>query len=441
MGAVKKRRYPLRNMSLRTSYVVYTLVAFAIMILLCSFILQMGENARMGLVNKYWGAAVTYTIPDGGSYDVRQEEDGAVYTIYDASGQMTDQFRVDYAQEECDVEYTILEGERRVAETFSVRPRMTEEDRRKDIAIGLLMSFSIPVCFGVGTILCAFYFFRRKLKEPIAILSDASERIAASDLDFTISYDSRDEMGKLCRSFETMRSALVENNREMFRQMEDRRGLTAAFSHDLRTPLTVLDGYVEMLRLALSEQNWNREEAEAAIETMASNLRRLESYTEAMAKLQRLEDVEIRPASVASGALIGRIQAAAHILCAGKTLEWNLPEEKTWHVDAEIVMEVCENILNNSSRFAHSRITVSISDAGGSLCILVSDDGNGFSSRVMDQAATPFYKGKDTAEDGHLGLGLSICSILCRRHGGELTLSNNGRGGALVCASFSMEKE
>ena len=438
---MRKKWQPLQNMSLRTSYVVYTLVAFAMMILLCSFVLQMGENARMGLVDKYWGAAVTYTIPEGGSYDVRQSGGSAVYTIYDKAGQVTDQFRVDYSEEECNVEYAVREGEGRVAETLSVRPRMTEEDRRKDLTIGLLMTFFIPVCFGVGTILCAFSFFRRKLKKPIAILSDASERIAASDLDFTIAYDSRDEMGKLCRSFETMRSALAQNNREMFRQMEDRRSLTAAFSHDLRTPLTVLDGYVEMLRLALSEKNWNREEAESAIDTMASNIRRLESYTEAMAKLQRLEDVEVRPAAIESSALIGRIQAAAHILCAGKTLEWKLPEEKIWHVDPEIVMEVCENILNNSSRFANSRISVSISDAGGSLCILVSDDGNGFSSRVMDQAATPFYKGKETGEDGHLGLGLSICSILCRRHGGELTLSNNGRGGALVCAFFSMEKE
>ena len=159
------------------------------------------------------------------------------------------------------------------------------------------------MCYGAGAILCAFLFFRRKLKTPIAVLSDASGRIAASDLDFTIAYDSRDEMGALCRSFETMRRALEENNREMFRQMEERRQLNAAFSHDLRTPLTVLRGHADMLLAALPDEKADRQEMVREVQTMSANIRRLERYTEAMTRLQRLEDTEVRRAPADEGAL------------------------------------------------------------------------------------------------------------------------------------------
>ena len=92
----------------------------------------------------------------------------------------------------------------------------------------------------------------------------------------------------------------------------------------------------------------------------------------------------------------------------------------------------------NSVRFARSQVAVTVSDADETLCVLVSDDGCGFSPRALDQAARPFFRTQRSTV-GHLGLGLNICRILCSRHGGELTLANNARGGALVCATFSMQ--
>ena len=79
------------------------------------------------------------------------------------------------------------------------------------------------------------------------LLTTSANRIAENDLDFSIVYDRNDEMGLLCKAFEKMRSALESNNREMWRQMNERQKLNAAFSHDLRTPLSVLKGYVEYL--------------------------------------------------------------------------------------------------------------------------------------------------------------------------------------------------
>ena len=99
---------------------------------------------------------------------------------------------------------------------------------------------------------------------------------------FTIIYDSRDEMGRLCASFEKMRSDLLENQRTMWRQMEERSRLNAAFSHDMRTPLTVLKGHADMLLSALPEDAVSREEVREEVSTMSHHIERLENYVEAM---------------------------------------------------------------------------------------------------------------------------------------------------------------
>ena len=80
------------------------------------------------------------------------------------------------------------------------------------------------------------------------LLTTSANRIAENDLDFSIVYDRNDEMGLLCKAFEKMRSALESNNREMWRQMNERQKLNAAFSHDLRTPLTVMEGHLGILQ-------------------------------------------------------------------------------------------------------------------------------------------------------------------------------------------------
>lgn len=444
MGTLKKPHL-FRDLSLRTSYVFYTLVTFLIATMFCSLIINTAERERSYLVMKYQDMATTYSIPKGGEYKVSYGSD-ITYTIYDAYQQVVEEFTVEYGEESV---YTTSEYSTRVklpdllgdnATGIIVVPVYSKSDKMWDVTLTVLQTSAIPLCYGVGAILSAMYFFRRKLKVPLAVLTNASSRIAQNELDFTISYDSLDEMGVLCYSFETMRNALYKNNREMFRQMEERRHLNAAFSHDLRTPLTVLKGHADMILASLSDESFTKEELYKEVTVMSSNIRRLENYAEAMAKLQRLEDVEIRPTGVTPDTFLSSLRSAAEILCEEHTLSWQIDTTLSlWQIDPEIVMEVCENILSNASRFAKSKVSITVSDQKGKLCIIVSDDGCGFSVRALEQAGSPFYKARENADDGHLGFGLNICRILCARHGGELSLSNNGRGGGLVCATFQMQ--
>ncbi len=104
-------------------------------------------------------------------------------------------------------------------------------------------------------------FYNLKLKIPLRLLRDAAARMAHNDLGFTLSYPSRDEMGDLCRMFESTRAQLEENHRELWRAIEERKRLNAAFAHDLRTPLTVLRGYVDFLAAYVPQGKVREEKA------------------------------------------------------------------------------------------------------------------------------------------------------------------------------------
>lgn len=90
-----------------------------------------------------------------------------------------------------------------------------------------------------------------------------------------------------------MRAALEDNNRQMWRSIEDRKQLNAAFSHDLRTPLTVLRGYTDFLNRYLPEGKISKEKLLDTITTMSIHILRLENYVQIMGEAQKLEDISV----------------------------------------------------------------------------------------------------------------------------------------------------
>ena len=115
-----------------------------------------------------------------------------------------------------------------------------------------------------GLIVSVFLFYYLKLKQPISCLQNGIMRIQNNDLDFSLPILSNDEMGQLCAAFEEMRSELLKSNRLLWQQAEERKRLNAAFSHDLRNPITVLKGSVKLLRQGIQDEQ---------------TIDRLESYT------------------------------------------------------------------------------------------------------------------------------------------------------------------
>ena len=247
-------------------------------------------------------------------------------------------------------------------------------------------------------------------------------------------------MGLLCKAFEKMRSALESNNREMWRQMNERQKLNAAFSHDLRTPLTVMEGHLDILQKYTPQGKLSADDVMQTYAAMARQIERLKNYTSSMHTLQRLEDVPIIRKQLAAGDFTARLNDTAEMICESKKLSISDKTAATsLCVDPEIVLQVFENLLSNAVRYAKSSISIQYAATNDTFSITVSDDGPGFDDTALKSAANPFYTTEKKSNAGqHLGLGLNICKILCERHNGNIILSNGIEAGASVTVRFGM---
>ena len=304
----------------------------------------------------------------------------------------------------------------------------------------------IAVCIFVLTAAFAFlidawWFYRWKIKRPLAILHKAAQKIGQSDLDFHVETPSSDELGQLCRSFETMRASLEENNRALWNTVEERRRLNAAFAHDLRTPLTVLQGYSDLLLDALPSGDLSPEKTVDTVLTMKRSLMRLQRYVESMNSLQRLEDLQPQKTSLSFSALCGRLRETGEIL-RQEGFSFSSQGDGPVSLDTELLFQVYENLLSNAGRYAQSQVLAAAVLEGPVLSLTVEDDGPGFPPAALKRAAEPYYRGDNSPSpqgELHFGLGLYICRSLCEKHGGRLTLANRPQGGARVTASFQVE--
>ena len=317
---------------------------------------------------------------------------------------------------------------------LNLMDHFTPADRTIYNILGFLSIGVYPICFIFCIVATSILFYKRHMQKPLAILDHAAGQIADNNLDFKIVYDKEDEMGKLCASFEKMRQALQESNEEMWRQMEERKRLNAAFSHDLRTPLTVLKGQSELLRQYAPKMT--AEKVSDTSEMMHRHIVRLEEYVQTMGELQRLEDIEIVRQSVPMNGVCRQFREIGEAVCNGKALFCEVMEDKhiDLNIDMAIVLRVYDNLLANAVRFAKEKIMVSVESQDGYLHLAVSDDGAGFAKKDLENATKPFYKTVRETDNEHFGMGLNICKVLCEKHGGYIRLSN--RNGAVVTTVF-----
>lgn len=308
---------------------------------------------------------------------------------------------------------------------------MSQEDEHTIALLEKLPIIATPVYSAVCIIAAAMLFYRNRLKKPLAELRTASEKIANNDLDFSIDYNSNDELGQLCASFEIMRTALADNFSKMWRQVEERKALNAAFAHDLRTPLTVLKGYNEML-----QTSGNTQTRETAV-TMEKQICRMENYVSSMSHLRRMEDTQPEYKWIDLQSLVTSLYDSAKIVCAknGKELilQNDIPVSQL-SLDNTFVSQVYNNLVSNAVRYARTTVTISFTVHDNGLLLSVSDDGKGFDSSSLQKATSPYYT-EESNHSQHFGLGLYICKLLCEHHNGYLKIENTATG-ANVSAYF-----
>ncbi len=109
--------------------------------------------------------------------------------------------------------------------------------------------------------------------------------------------------------------------------------------------------------------------------------------------------------------------------------------QPTLYIDKTLLFRVIENLVQNALRYAESRVSVRLKSEGGVLVICVEDDGCGFRAEELEHAADLFYT---TENSGHFGIGLNICSGICEKLEGMLSIENQEKGGARVTAAVKL---
>lgn len=310
-------------------------------------------------------------------------------------------------------------------------------------ALGILQ-FVLPIIFVIAGLLSAdLVFYGMKLKKPLAELQSGAERIMKKDLDFSIQATSKDELGKLCNAFEEMRLELLKSNQEIWRQMEERKRLNVAFSHDLRNPVAVLKGSARILKKGLSSGTLSSQNLQDSVSLIEEYTGRIEMYIEAMSSVQRLEELQCSPQYISLTALIKELSDSTHLLMmySGINVEEHFEklQGNAW-IDKAIVFNVAENLITNAARYAKAKIQVSLTLDEEMLILSVQDDGPGFPQEILRKGAEPFLRGEEANEQSsHFGMGLYVCRLLCEKHNGSLVLQNTSNG-ASATARFRVSK-
>ncbi|MCM1158899.1 MAG: HAMP domain-containing histidine kinase [Bacteroidales bacterium] len=333
---------------------------------------------------------------------------------------------------------------------------LDKRDRRMWAVLSGIEVLCIPVYSVAAILLVSVLYYRNKLAEPMFLLRKEMEAIMQNDLSFSCWYGSADEMGDICRVMDSMRQSVVNNQKIMWELMEEQRTINAAFAHDLRTPLTVITGYVDMLMEYYPKGKVDGKKLLAILSSIRGQTVRMSDFSETMKGVHSVEALEVERKQHTGEELEREIRNMAEGLEGKNGLSISVSAKLSGgrlYYDNNVLMEVLGNLLSNAMRYGKRKIEILAEQQEDRLFLYVRDDGRGMTSEELYRADSPYYSdktekrdtsgadvdGKEADRDTHFGLGLTISKILCKKHGGKISFSNSIEGGAIVCAEFAVK--
>lgn len=307
---------------------------------------------------------------------------------------------------------------------------------QKLLLFNLIETFSVFVYASIAIYLVSHMYYKNKLMEPLAILKKEMEAVGRNDFSLDCSYQSKDEMGEICQAFNQMRLRLIDNQKSIWRLVQDQRELNAAFAHDIRTPLTVMKGHTEILRRFHPNGVITEEKLLDTLALIDAQADRLEQFADTMKEINTFEELELKRKKQTKKGLYMELEQLVNGMVPPEitidiTIEQDLAEGHIY-CDSSAILEVAGNLISNALRYSSHLIRINLQLEQEMLYLYIKDDGTGFDKRALQNAKKPYF----TTEKGHFGLGLTICKLLCEKHGGSLALTNGIHGGAISCASF-----
>ena len=319
-----------------------------------------------------------------------------------------------------------LEEEQELQGTNTTLPaaaRMVPEIRNflKNIAIVAILVLLITACLLIGWIYTG-------INVPLMKLRKATHNIAEGNLDFTLEVDGNDEVSDLCRDFEEMRRRLCESNEEKIQYDRESKELISNISHDLKTPITAIKGYVEGIMDGVADTPEKMDHYIRTIYNKANDMDRLINELTFYSKI----DTNRIPYT------FNKINVSSYFedCCeeVGLDLEsknidfsyFNYVDENVEVIaDAEQMKRVINNIIGNSVKYMDKpkgRINIRVKDVGDFVQIEIEDNGKGIGPKELPYIFDRFYRtdASRNSSMGGSGIGLSIVRKIVEDHGGKI---------------------
>ncbi len=312
-----------------------------------------------------------------------------------------------------------LETMRDVTSVFEERTAGFSLYRRVTIAI-----------LAVGTVI--MYVISTWLTRPIRLLTRATRRMSYGDYDYRAKKVSNDELGQLTNDFNKMAATLEESFHTLEEEVRSREDFMAAFAHELKTPLTAIIGYADMLR----SRKLNEEKSFMSANYIYSEGKRLESMSFRLLDIivTRRHDIEFQMVSAKS-----LIYNLYDMYAFTNEMKIRFTYDKAMvRTEPNLIKSVLINLLDNACKASSPGDTIEVSgkaEAGG-YRFSVRDYGLGIPKEEQHKITEAFYmvdKSRSRSRNG-AGLGLALCAEILALHDSRLEIdSEPGQG---TCMSF-----
>ena len=313
---------------------------------------------------------------------------------------------------------------------------------------GTVMGYSILMMLimlfisGVAAILVYQQFVN-----PLVKLKEAAERMGSGNLDDKIDFgDNRvDEVGELCESFENMRQRMSDFAKAKMQYEDENRQLISNISHDLRTPITTIKGYVEGIMDGVAD---TPEKQERYLKMIYSKANEMDSLINELSLYTNINNnaipYEFHRVSVKDYFDDCMEEVYTTLLSKHMTLTYKnyCDDDVKVIVDPDQLKRVINNIITNAIKYNdkdYGQVDINIYDNDAEVKVSISDNGRGIDSESLPHIFDRMYRADSARQSrGGSGLGLAICKKIVEEHGGNIyATSQLGTGTTIV---FTLKK-
>lgn len=286
----------------------------------------------------------------------------------------------------------------------------------------------------IGTVI--MHFIASLLTKPIRLLTKATKRMSDGDYAYRAKRVSNDELGQLTSDFNNMANALEENIKKLEEENEAKEEFMGAFAHELKTPLTAIIGYADMLRT----HKLDEEKSFLSANYIYTEGKRLEAMAFRLLDIIVAKKDEAELSQVRTAEIFEYLREMFAEKSHGMEFVFTYDDDMVW-VEVNLIKTVLVNLIDNACKASEAGSTVTVRgkklDTG--YRFEVEDEGIGIPPEEQRKITKAFYmvdKSRSRSKNG-AGLGLALCEEILKIHHSELTIqSEQGKGS---CIGFTLE--